>query len=109
MGPDGPATLAKGGAPGRQPVPDPDRLCSGTPSRSAARFWPMGTAIEFWLFLPQMRMTMQELVGRARAAEASGFGGIAGMDHLVPPGAEAWPMFDRLLEVAPPRWSSERV
>src|SRR5215467_11359365 len=57
----------------------------------------MGSALEFWLFLPQMRMTMEELVGRARAAEASGFGGIAGMDHLVPPGAEAWPMFEAMI------------
>jgi alkanesulfonate monooxygenase SsuD/methylene tetrahydromethanopterin reductase-like flavin-dependent oxidoreductase (luciferase family) len=57
----------------------------------------MGTGLEFWLFLPQMRMTMEELVGRARAAEASGFGGIAGMDHLVPPGAEGWPMFEAMV------------
>jgi alkanesulfonate monooxygenase SsuD/methylene tetrahydromethanopterin reductase-like flavin-dependent oxidoreductase (luciferase family) len=57
----------------------------------------MGTALEFWLFLPQMRMTMVELVGRARAAEAAGFGGIAGMDHLVPPGAEGWPMFEAMV------------
>src|SRR6516162_8001557 len=60
----------------------------------------MGTPLEFWLFLPQMRMTMEELVGRARAAEASGFGGIAGMDHLVPPGAEGWPMFEAMITSA---------
>jgi alkanesulfonate monooxygenase SsuD/methylene tetrahydromethanopterin reductase-like flavin-dependent oxidoreductase (luciferase family) len=57
----------------------------------------MGAALQFWLFLPQMRMTMEQLVDRARAAEAYGFEGIAGMDHLVPPGAEAWPMFEAMV------------
>src|SRR5271165_4705191 len=54
----------------------------------------MTTPLEFWLYLPQMRMTMDQMVQRARAAEAAGFAGIAGMDHLAPPGAEGAPMFD---------------
>ncbi len=39
----------------------------------------------FHLFLPQMRMTHETIVERARAAEAAGFEGIAFMDHLAPP------------------------
>jgi alkanesulfonate monooxygenase SsuD/methylene tetrahydromethanopterin reductase-like flavin-dependent oxidoreductase (luciferase family) len=53
--------------------------------------------MEFWLFLPQMRLTMDQLVERARAAEAAGFAGIAGMDHLTPPLAENQPMFEGMI------------
>ena len=56
--------------------------------------------LEFWLYLPQMRMTMDDMVGRAQAAEAAGFAGVAGMDHLVPPLAEASPMFDATVTTA---------
>jgi len=55
------------------------------------------TAPEFWLYLPQMRLTMDQLTERALAAEAAGFAGIAGMDHLAPPQAEAQPMFDAMV------------
>jgi alkanesulfonate monooxygenase SsuD/methylene tetrahydromethanopterin reductase-like flavin-dependent oxidoreductase (luciferase family) len=51
---------------------------------------------EFHLFLPQMRMSMPTLVERARAAEASGFTGIALMDHLVPPLAERHDMWEAM-------------
>jgi alkanesulfonate monooxygenase SsuD/methylene tetrahydromethanopterin reductase-like flavin-dependent oxidoreductase (luciferase family) len=54
----------------------------------------MATPLEFWLYLPQMRLEMHDLVRRAQAAEAAGFAGIAGMDHLAPPGAESSPMFE---------------
>ena len=57
----------------------------------------MTTPLEFWLYLPQMRMTMDQLVARARVAEAAGFRGIAGMDHLAPPGAEGSPMFEAMV------------
>jgi alkanesulfonate monooxygenase SsuD/methylene tetrahydromethanopterin reductase-like flavin-dependent oxidoreductase (luciferase family) len=50
--------------------------------------------MEFHLFLPQMRMTFDQLVERAQAAEAAGFGGISGMDHLAPPMAEDQPMYE---------------
>jgi len=53
--------------------------------------------MEFVLYLPQMRISFEELVGRARAAEAAGFTGIAGMDHLAPPQAEDQPMFDAMV------------
>jgi alkanesulfonate monooxygenase SsuD/methylene tetrahydromethanopterin reductase-like flavin-dependent oxidoreductase (luciferase family) len=53
--------------------------------------------MEFHLFLPQMRLTMPDIVSRARAAEASGFSGIAGMDHLAPPMAEDQPMYDAVV------------
>ena len=39
----------------------------------------------FHLFLPQMRMSHDAIVERARAAEAVGFEGVAFMDHLAPP------------------------
>lgn len=51
---------------------------------------------EFHLYLPQMRMTMEAIVGRARDAERAGFAGIALMDHLAPPGASDAPMFEAL-------------
>src|SRR4051812_47927644 len=44
-----------------------------------------------------MRMTMAQLVERARAAEAAGFLGIAGMDHLAPPLAEDQPMYEAMV------------
>jgi alkanesulfonate monooxygenase SsuD/methylene tetrahydromethanopterin reductase-like flavin-dependent oxidoreductase (luciferase family) len=52
--------------------------------------------MEFHLFLPQMRMTFDQLVERARAAEAAGFGGISGMDHLTPPMADDQPMYEAM-------------
>ncbi len=51
----------------------------------------MKSPLEFWVFLPQMRLTMEQLVERARAAEAAGFAGVAGMDHLTPPWPRASP------------------
>ena len=56
----------------------------------------MAPALEFWLYLPQMRMNMTDLVDRARVAQEAGFSGIAGMDHLVPPAAESSPMFEAM-------------
>jgi alkanesulfonate monooxygenase SsuD/methylene tetrahydromethanopterin reductase-like flavin-dependent oxidoreductase (luciferase family) len=50
--------------------------------------------MEVMLFLPQMRLSFDDLVARAQAAEAAGFTGIAGMDHLVPPLAEDKPMYE---------------
>jgi alkanesulfonate monooxygenase SsuD/methylene tetrahydromethanopterin reductase-like flavin-dependent oxidoreductase (luciferase family) len=57
----------------------------------------MKAAPEFWLYLPQMRLTMDQMVERARTAEAVGFGGIAGMDHMAPPRAESSPMFEAMI------------
>jgi alkanesulfonate monooxygenase SsuD/methylene tetrahydromethanopterin reductase-like flavin-dependent oxidoreductase (luciferase family) len=54
-------------------------------------------AVAFHLFLPQMRMTFDQLVERARTAEGAGFEGIAGMDHLAPPGAEDQPMYEAMV------------
>ena len=53
--------------------------------------------MEFNLFLPQMRMSFDQLVARARAAEAAGFVGITGMDHLAPPMADDQPMFEAMV------------
>jgi alkanesulfonate monooxygenase SsuD/methylene tetrahydromethanopterin reductase-like flavin-dependent oxidoreductase (luciferase family) len=51
-------------------------------------------AMEFHLFLPQMRLTPDALTRRAQAAETAGFDGLALMDHLAPPGAPDQPMFE---------------
>lgn len=53
--------------------------------------------MELNLFLPQMRLSFDQLVERARAAEAAGFVGITGMDHLVPPLADDQPMYEAMV------------
>jgi len=50
--------------------------------------------LEFYVFLPQMRMTLDDIVSKAQAAEASGFRGMAFMDHMVPPLAATHPMHE---------------
>jgi alkanesulfonate monooxygenase SsuD/methylene tetrahydromethanopterin reductase-like flavin-dependent oxidoreductase (luciferase family) len=60
----------------------------------------MTESMEFWVFLPQMRLSMPDLVARAQAAEKAGFGGMAGMDHLVPPLAESAPMYEAMVTTA---------
>jgi len=42
--------------------------------------------VEWYLFLPQVRLSAADIVERARHAEASGFHGIAFIDHLEAPG-----------------------
>ncbi len=42
---------------------------------------------EWFLFLPQVRMGIDDVVTRAQSAERNGFDGIALIDHLEPPGA----------------------
>ena len=42
---------------------------------------------EWFLFLPQVRLGIDEIVERARVAEDAGFDGIAFIDHLEAPGA----------------------
>jgi alkanesulfonate monooxygenase SsuD/methylene tetrahydromethanopterin reductase-like flavin-dependent oxidoreductase (luciferase family) len=51
---------------------------------------------QFHLFLPQMRLSVDALVERARAAEAAGFTGMCGMDHLAPPLALDQPMYEAM-------------
>jgi alkanesulfonate monooxygenase SsuD/methylene tetrahydromethanopterin reductase-like flavin-dependent oxidoreductase (luciferase family) len=41
---------------------------------------------EWYLFLPQVRLPIADIVDRARHAEASGFSGVAFIDHLEAPG-----------------------
>jgi alkanesulfonate monooxygenase SsuD/methylene tetrahydromethanopterin reductase-like flavin-dependent oxidoreductase (luciferase family) len=53
--------------------------------------------MEFNLFLPQMRLSFDQLVARARAAEAAGFVGMTGMDHLAPPLAADQPMYEAIV------------
>lgn len=53
--------------------------------------------MEFTLFLPQMRLSFERLIATARAAEAAGFHGIAGMDHFAPPGAQTQPMYEAMI------------
>lgn len=42
---------------------------------------------EWFVFLPQVRMGIDDIVERAQAAERAGYDGIAFIDHLEPPGA----------------------
>ena len=42
--------------------------------------------VEWYLFLPQVRLPAADIVARARHAEASGFDGMAFIDHLEAPG-----------------------
>ena len=42
--------------------------------------------VEWYLFLPQVRLSAADIAERARRAEASGFDGIAFIDHLEAPG-----------------------
>jgi alkanesulfonate monooxygenase SsuD/methylene tetrahydromethanopterin reductase-like flavin-dependent oxidoreductase (luciferase family) len=42
--------------------------------------------VEWYLFLPQVRLPVADLVERARQAEATGFDGLAFIDHLEAPG-----------------------
>ncbi|HVN50201.1 MAG TPA: LLM class flavin-dependent oxidoreductase [Acidimicrobiales bacterium] len=58
---------------------------------------PDAPSLEFHVFLPQMRLTMPQLVEKAQVAEAAGFAGLAGMDHLAPPLAEHQPMFEAMV------------
>ena len=53
--------------------------------------------VELNLFIPQMRLSYEELVARAHAAEAAGFVGITGMDHLSPPLADGQPMYEAIV------------
>ena len=53
--------------------------------------------MEFVLFLPQMRLSFDGLVARAKAAEVAGFTGLAGMDHLAPPLADDQPMYEAIV------------
>jgi alkanesulfonate monooxygenase SsuD/methylene tetrahydromethanopterin reductase-like flavin-dependent oxidoreductase (luciferase family) len=57
----------------------------------------MAPPLEFWLYLPQMRLSLDQMVERARAAEVAGFDGIAGMDHMAPPLAEDQPMYEAMI------------
>ncbi|MBI3689200.1 MAG: LLM class flavin-dependent oxidoreductase, partial [Mycolicibacterium aromaticivorans] len=41
--------------------------------------------VDWHLYIPQSRMGIDDLVVRARTAEASGFDGVAFLDHLETP------------------------
>jgi len=53
--------------------------------------------MQFFLYLPQMRLSFDRLTATARAAEAAGFTGMAGMDHMTPPNADAQPMYEAMI------------
>jgi alkanesulfonate monooxygenase SsuD/methylene tetrahydromethanopterin reductase-like flavin-dependent oxidoreductase (luciferase family) len=55
---------------------------------------------EFWLYLPQMRMSFPTITERARAAEQAGFDGVALMDHFAPPALPAADMYDAITTAA---------
>lgn len=51
---------------------------------------------EWFLYLPQSRMGLDEIVSRAQAAEASGFDGVAFLDHLETPTAPDSPIWEAM-------------
>ncbi|BBX19077.1 LLM class flavin-dependent oxidoreductase [Mycolicibacterium duvalii] len=51
---------------------------------------------EWFLYLPQSRMGVDDLVQRARAAEASGFDGVAFLDHVETPMAPDMPIWEAM-------------
>jgi alkanesulfonate monooxygenase SsuD/methylene tetrahydromethanopterin reductase-like flavin-dependent oxidoreductase (luciferase family) len=53
--------------------------------------------MQFYLFFPQMRASFERLVELGRSAEAAGFGGLVGMDHMAPPRAKDQPMYEALI------------
>lgn len=52
--------------------------------------------VEWHLYVPQSRMGIEDLVLRARMAEASGFDGVAFLDHLETPMAPASPIWEAM-------------
>jgi len=56
--------------------------------------------LEWFLFLPQVRLSPGEIVERARAAEAAGFDGIAFIDHLEAPGGADLPIWEAMTVAA---------
>ncbi len=60
----------------------------------------MSVTPEFHLYLPQMRLTIDAMVEKAQAAEAAGFTGMAGMDHLAPPMALEHAMYEAITSSA---------
>ena len=65
--------------------------------------------LEFNLFIPQMRLGFDQLVARAQAAEAAGFVGITGMDHLAPPMADEQPMYEAMVTTTWMAAHTERI
>ena len=51
---------------------------------------------EWFLYIPQSRMGLEDLVVRAQAAEAAGFDGVAFLDHLETPMAPASPIWEAM-------------
>ena len=64
---------------------------------------------EFWLYLPQMRMSFSTITERARAAEQAGFDGIALMDHLAPPALPSADSYDAMTTAAAIAASTTRL
>ena|SRR5271157_3700637 len=52
--------------------------------------------VEWFLFVPQSRLGLDDLVARAQAAEASGFDGVALLDHLETPMAPDSPIWEAM-------------
>lgn len=52
--------------------------------------------MEWFLFLPQIRVPVVDIVERARAAESAGFTGMAFTDHLLTPGDERVPIWEAM-------------
>ena len=78
------------------PDAEPGRVAPARHARGALPELTAAMAVEFHLFQPQMRMSLDALIERARGAEAAGFAGVWGMDHLMPPLANDHPMYEAM-------------
>lgn len=52
--------------------------------------------MEYWLFMPQARLSPERIVSMARLAEECGYDGVALIDHLVMPLAEKQPLYEAM-------------
>jgi alkanesulfonate monooxygenase SsuD/methylene tetrahydromethanopterin reductase-like flavin-dependent oxidoreductase (luciferase family) len=76
------------------------RLLQSAPTSAKERAMTSAAVPEFWLYLPQMRMSFGTITQRARAAEQAGFDGIALMDHMAPPALPSADSFDAMTTAA---------
>jgi alkanesulfonate monooxygenase SsuD/methylene tetrahydromethanopterin reductase-like flavin-dependent oxidoreductase (luciferase family) len=68
-----------------------------------------GAPPEFWLYMPQMRMSFSTITERVRTAEQAGFDGIALMDHFAPPALPSAESYDAMTTAAAIAASTARL
>jgi len=69
----------------------------------------MSESPEWFLYMSQYRMPVADFVARARAAEASGFDGVAFFDHLETPGMPSAPVWEAMATATWVAAKTERI